>query len=247
METSEEEQQVAYTFSQLWLTSQTLEELDLWVHSPPSPRLWGSLSCPTPLALYQAAYFHAKFYTHQIKLHLNGWYEKSKKFNRRESSVLYSSSKKLSWPKSDGRNPLMEACEMLLQKKSSKRKAFKISLTICEKEWEFSMEKRPHSYIFTTWSRVGEHLMPDQKQGSESRLFQLEKTCNGSSNTPNLKAVRADTEQNQERKFSIRGNPSELYNFGTLVQLLKIFRCFFLFPQKNCRVKPKPSSNFTKR
>lgn len=58
------------------------------------------------------------------------------------------------------------------------------------------------SNIFTTWSPVGEHEMPDHKQGSGWRLFQLEKTWYGSSNTSDLKAPRAMTKQNQEKGIS---------------------------------------------
>lgn len=49
-----------------------------------------------------------------------------------------------------------------------------------------------------TWSRAIEQEMPDQSQGSESRLFQFDNTRNGSSYIASLKAVRALTVSNPQ-------------------------------------------------
>lgn len=49
------------------------------------------------------------------------------------------------------------------------------------------------SYIFITWSRASEHVMPDQSQGSESTVFQVDRTVSGSSYMPSFKVLRAET------------------------------------------------------
>lgn len=51
------------------------------------------------------------------------------------------------------------------------------------------------SYSLMTWSRVAVHETPFQSQGSESRVFQLDKTLCGSSYTASLKVLSAQTVQ----------------------------------------------------
>lgn len=65
--------------------------------------------------------------------------------------------------------------------------------------WFFTQSKKDlqkdgwGAYKATTWSRVGEHWMPDQLQGSASTAFQSDRTENGSSCIAALKFISAET------------------------------------------------------
>lgn len=92
------------------------------------------------------------------------------------------------------------------------------------------MNEPNESYSLMTWSRIPVHETPFQSQGSESKVFQLDKTLCGSSYTASLKVLSAQTKQKKQKTtqifitivpnfHSLKGNTEVQWTWKAIINL----------------------------